>query len=515
MRKIKFAVVVFVLFALLVMPVVNVNGFIPEDNDVNRYIVELNDYSRFPNSYPLMLMSHANFKANLAMVCPDAYTLFEYDTGISGFSVSCSDESIKKISSFEDVKSVTMVRYAYPHLFNSVETTGATEVWQMRDDVDKNITGDGTLVGIIDTGVHYYHPSLGGGFGDDYKVCVGYNFVDYSADPYPMGAHSHGTHCAGIVAATGLPGIASGEPTPTGIAPDAKIGAYNVFGSRGGAPMDAVMMALEQAFEDGCDVVNLSLGSEYVWADEPYCKLIDNLVDKGMVVVGSAGNEGRNSREDLPFQVSSPGGAEYSISVAAMNDAGITVFYYGDESFIVQYMSFSEEVENKISGELVYCEKATVEDVEDLDLKGAVALVERGDLTFFDKAKNVEAQGAVACVVFNNKPGEFGGTLGSKGISIPVIAISDEVGAELLEYAGEEVTFKYDERLGLMTEFSSPGPTNDYRLKPDMSAPGFQVLSTVYDESYERYNGTSMASPTVAGGRHLLSKLIQNGHLMM
>jgi minor extracellular serine protease Vpr len=506
MRNYKLAVVVVVLFALLVSPIGNMNAEQVIASDTNRFVITLADYSRFPNSESLTLVSHSNFKANLALNCPGSETVFEFNTGMSGFSVECSEESIRKISGFSDVKSVSLVRYVYPHMFESIETTGAVDVWEMRDGLDQTITGKDVLVGIIDTGIHSNHPSLGGGFGPDYKVCVGYDFYDLDVNPYPIeGRYGyHGSHVAGIVAATGMPGIASDNPTPKGIAPDAKLGAYKVFGGRRGAPYDSIMMALERAFEDGCDVVNLSLGSEYVWAEDPYCRMIDGLVDKGMVVVASAGNAGRNSREDLPFQVGSPGGAVNAICVAAMNDTGTVFFNYGDEHIEPAYMSYSKKVEDELRGELAYCELGSEEEVEDLDLDGAIALVKRGDLTFYDKAKNVQEKGAVACIVFNNREGAFGGTLGVDDIEIPVFAISDELGEELMDYLGEECSFEYENHLGLMAQFSSAGPTNDYRLKPDMSAPGKDILSTVGSETYMKMSGTSMSSPMVAGGAALV-----------
>lgn len=507
MRKIVSTIVMTVLLIGAFTPTSQkVTAEIIDPGGMDRYMVTLNDYSRSAYSEPLVAVSHSVFKTNLSLRCQDASTVYEFDSGISGFSVNCTPESAKKISGFDGVQSVQMVRNVYPHLFESVDSTGASEVWDMVDELGKNITGEGVLVGIIDTGIHYHHPSISNGFGPDKRVCVGYDFYSMDPDPYPDDDRYHGSHCAGIVGANGMPGIASGEPTPKGIAPGVRLGAYKVFGESGGAPYDVIMAAIERAYEDGCDVISLSLGSEYVWADEPYCRMIDNFVDKGMVVVASAGNAGRNSREKLPFQVGSPGGAEYAICVAAMNDSGTTIFFYGDSYIEPTFMAYSEKVEDEISGELVYCNIATVEDIEDLDLEGKIALVKRGDLSFHDKAENVENKGAVACVIFNNKVGNYSGTLGSDDISIPVIAISDALGAELMELEGETCRFMKDDRLGLMANFSSAGPTNDYRMKPDMSAPGKRVLSTVGNESYIAMSGTSMASPMVAGGAALVKQ---------
>ena len=62
-----------------------------------------------------------------------------------------------------------------------------------------NINGSGQSIAIIDTGVDYKHPALGGGFGPGYKVVAGYDFVD--DDPDPMDQDGHGTGIAGIIGA--------------------------------------------------------------------------------------------------------------------------------------------------------------------------------------------------------------------------------------------------------------------------------------------------------------------------
>ncbi|HOO97305.1 MAG TPA: S8 family serine peptidase [Caldisericia bacterium] len=477
-----------------------------------RFLVELEEHFDDENPYALTSTSHANFTSNLLLACPDAKTVFEYSFCASAYSIECGPEDAKRLSGLPGVRSVSLVQYVYPHLYEAVETTGAVDVWELRDGLNREINGDGVLVGILDTGINYSHYALGKVFSDTAKVVKGYDFADLDDDPYPRSGHGgwHGTHVAGIVAADGDAGVATGKSMPSGIAPDAKLGAYKIFSDDGGgAPTDRTMMALEQAFMDGCDVVNMSIGSDYTWADTPYCRFIDRMVKQGMVVVASAGNDGDMSREELPFQIGSPGGADLAICVAAMNDAEVTLFEYGDEDIInPSPMTYSVPVEEELSGELVYCELAQPEEVEDLDLDGKIALVKRGDLSFHDKAKNVEDKGAIACVVFNNKPGHFGGTLGTDDISIPVFSVSAEIGAELMDYVGDVCRFYKDKQLGLMADFSSAGPTNDYRLKPDVSAPGYQVLSTVGEESYIKMNGTSMASPVVAG----VAALVKQAH---
>src|SRR3954463_2195920 len=81
-----------------------------------------------------------------------------------------------------------------------------------------NINGSGQSVAIIDTGVDYKHPALGGGFGPGFKVEAGWDFVDNDADP--MDPDGHGTGIAGIIAANDF--VYAGNRY-RGIAPNAKI----------------------------------------------------------------------------------------------------------------------------------------------------------------------------------------------------------------------------------------------------------------------------------------------------
>lgn len=469
------------------------------------YIVFLKDYSGFgERSWSLMASSHDSFRKNLSNINPRIEIENEFLQVTSGFSVNCTEEEIKEIAEFPDVEGVYFTRLYFPQLYDAVESTRAVEAWEMLDSSKNKITGKDILVGVIDTGISYDHPAFSGeGFAKDKKICVGYDFANLDDDPNPEKGHVgwHGTHCAGIVGATGLAGISSGKTQPKGIAPDCKLGAYKVFGASRGARSDRIMAAIERAYADGCKVISLSLGSSYVWSDEPTCILIDKLVAKGLVVVAAAGNEGDVDRKDLPYQIISPGGAKDAICVGAVDDSPHPVLSSVNTTYVLNYIYYSKEIESPISGQIANCGQASKTELESIDLKGKIALVKRGDAMFSDKAKAVEAKGALACVIYNNEEGEFGGYLADQNIGIPVLAASDTDGEAMIEIAkqGGTATLDTKSKLGLMADFSSRGPTNDFRLKPDVSAPGVQVYSSVGVNSYVRMSGTSMATPAVAG----------------
>ena len=168
------------------------------------------------------------------------------------------------------------------------------------------LLGEGISVAVIDTGVYYLHPALGGCFGPGCKVAMGYDFVgneyDGSNDPLPdadpldnCSKVAHGTHVAGIIAANAS-SLSSGPYATlpfTGVAPGVTIGAYRVFGCSGSTGNDVVVAAAYQAAADGADVLNLSLGNDPEYADSYFATALSRISAAGHIVVQANGNSGR------------------------------------------------------------------------------------------------------------------------------------------------------------------------------------------------------------------------------
>jgi hypothetical protein len=112
---------------------------------------------------------------------------------------------------------------------------------------------DGLFIGIVDTGVDYNHPALGGGFGPGYKVVTRYDLVGDAYDGTtdttpvpdndPVDCDGHGTHVSGINGA---------DPNPfnfTGVVPNATLGMWKVFGCTGSVGNDILIAAFNMAYE--------------------------------------------------------------------------------------------------------------------------------------------------------------------------------------------------------------------------------------------------------------------------
>jgi subtilisin family serine protease len=152
----------------------------------------------------------------------------------------------------------------------------------------KGITGKGIKVAIIDTGVDYRHPALGGCFGPGCLVSYGYDWfglLGEDSDPFDE-CNGHGTHVAGIIAA---------QPNPLGFigaAPGVTLGAYKALTCTGGGREDVLVAAFNKAFDDGNDIISFSGSLPYGWNEHPLSLTVQRIVEKGVPCIASAGNTG-------------------------------------------------------------------------------------------------------------------------------------------------------------------------------------------------------------------------------
>jgi subtilisin family serine protease len=465
-----------------------------------------------------------------------------FETLFNGFSVEVAPEHRGALAALPGVRAIWPVDVieaperpeggAVPNLGTALAMTGA--------DVVQNtlgLTGAGIRVAVMDTGIDYDHPDLGGDgvprqnsphFPND-RVVAGWDFVgdDYEGpggpppapNPFPDDCHGHGTHVAGIVGANG--GL-------TGVAPDVVFGAYRVFGCAGSTSADIMLEAMERAHEDGMHVLNMSIGARTQWPQYPTGAAATRLQQHGMVVVASIGNSGPGSATtpDGPYGAGAPGVGHDVIGVASHDNTHSSVPYFLVDGERIHYtaMSFSDPVPTAGTEEIVDIGRActaTEGDVLLADPAGKVALASRGVCAFAEKASAAFAAGATAVVISNNAPGLFSGTLGAPlPGNTPVVGISLESGqfiraqtAPIMMTWTDDLDFVPNPGGGLISGFSSFGMAPDLTIKPDISAPGGNINSTIPLEfgGYGLNSGTSMSSPHVAGAVALLRIVERDG----
>ncbi len=149
------------------------------------------------------------------------------------------------------------------------------------DAAHQTARGDGALVAVVDSGVNAAHPDLGG------RLLGGHDFVDN--DGTPQDGNGHGTHVTGIVAANAGNGVGVSS-----VAPGARVLPVRVLGDDGSGASATVAAGIDYAVAHGAQVINLSLGSEVplVGSDSTFGAAIDRALDRGVIVVAAAGNDG-------------------------------------------------------------------------------------------------------------------------------------------------------------------------------------------------------------------------------
>ena len=464
---------------------------------------------------------------------------FSYDTLFNGLAIEVSSTGLSRLTQLSGVKNVYPV-VAIDKPEPAGDGTGealdlATSLAMVQADVAQSglgLTGQGVLVAIMDTGIDVDHPDLGGCFGPGCRIAMGWDFVgdaynnDSTSPAYnpvptpdaiPDDCNGHGSHVAGIVGANGA---------VRGVAPGVTYGAYRVFGCQGSTSADIMVAAMERLYNDGAQVLNMSIGSSFQWPQYPTAQAADRLAERGVVVVTSAGNSGANGM----YAVGAPGIGDKVIATANFQNTHVNlpVFSITPDNQAIGYSQATASLAAPLSGSAPMARTGTTASTADAcnapagtppaagSLLGKVALIRRGTCGFHEKTVNAMNAGAIGVVIYNNTSGLQNITVaGPVPITIPVVSITAADGATInSRLASGPVTMTWTTQTistpnalaNVLSTSSSHGVSPTLSLKPDIGAPGNFIRSTYPLElgGYGNLSGTSMASPHVAGAAALL-----------
>lgn len=406
------------------------------------------------------------------------------------------------------------------------------------------------------------------------KVVYAYDYVgsDSDVDPTDRGSN-HGTHVASLAAANG--------DEFQGIAPNAQLAIFKVFGDTeaGGAMDKDITAALEDAVKMKLDVVNLSLGTDLTdyndtVSDSTY-QVIQRAQAAGVIVNYAAGNNGKSSFSGIYNDYSAGTSEPGSLGSSANYDevANIVASSNPDQAFYDTIMlveatgaakqtavSFDDQVINRekstirVDRELKLADTLLVDenknpvnektfeyvyvpglgsqsDFAKVDVKGKIAVINRGDISFWEKVQAATSAGAIAVIIVNNVPGttfNFSFDWNSHSPMIPAVLVFQSMGSAFgsatdmtqgkITLARNTVQNAPDGNM--VSSFSTDGPGYNLDIDPTIAAPGGTVMGAVSAKmpgvaystgsttvtattsgltGYEYEQGTSMASPNFTG----------------
>ncbi len=498
-------------------------------------------------------------------------TRYVYDVILNGVSVEITPKEANDIKTLAGVKQVIPVTIEQPDTDAGPTWIGAPGIWEgTTEPADIGTLGEGVLAGILDTGINFDHPS----FSDTPQDLYVYNWTgDYKGVCAPVGgdpayasacndklvgaysytgealspedADGHGSHTASTVAGNFVTFDFMGvETTISGVAPHAQIIAYDVC-DEGGCYTDSSTAAVQQAILDGVNVINYSISGGKNPYNDPVELAFLEAFDAGIFVAASGGNlrteptTNGNVNHVSPWVMTvaaSSHDRKFTNDIDVVQPAGsiyVNMAHIPSSSPVP--FSTLDDVELKWAGKDTASTSTNYADNREGCsafpagfFTGDVALIQRGICNFATKLANAQAAGAVGMLGYADaRPPLSMGGLDTATIPAGFLYLSPNDAATFAQWVdtnspvlidmSEFDRFVNSEWGDIKADFSFRGPSaNNFEvLKPEITAPGLEILAAVADfvvdndgnTEAELYQGTSMSSPHTAGAGALIKAL--------
>ena len=485
--------------------------------------------------------------------------LYRTQSAYNGIAVMIDPRRISELAAMPGVKAVHLMTPKYMTAFSDIDFLGTRTFWNKVFSGGVGIHGEGIKVADLDTGLDYIHTNFGGpgttaaynsvsdtsavpnAFFPTAKIPGGIDFVGdaYTGsntphpDPNPLDSNGHGTATASLIGGFGV----------------------NVI-------VQAINWTLDPNgdgdFSDRMDVINMSLGANFGYADDPDDVAATNAAAAGIIVCSASGNAG-----DSYYITSSPAAASGTLSIAAsFNDqigfisnaqvcngtsgcvqpAGGSLA--GQRAFAI-YSNTSTKT--PLAGNVIRAvpPDATTALSNASQVNGNIVLIDRGTNTFSAKYDNAKAAGAIGVIIANNNRAGIDPTndpitqdtsTTATPVDRPDLMISFEDGNYIKSVAGFDATtgvpstpttvgmqpdnttvVRSNAPADTIPSYSSRGPRYaDSFLKPDITAPaevvgvainGVGNVTPFRGNEVGLFNGTSSATPHIAGSMALMKQL--------
>ena len=494
-----------------------------------------------------------------------------YDVILNGVSVEMSYEEAQQLAKVSGIRQILPVTLEQPDTDAGPTWIGADGVWDgSADPADLGSLGEGMRVGIIDTGINFDHPSFSDTPQDEFvydwtgdylgvcapeasggdpayaaacndKLVGAYTYTGETLSPED--SDGHGSHTASTVAGNYVTFEFMGvETTISGVVPHAQIISFDVCDESGCWGEDSAA-AVQQAIIDGVDALNYSISG----GQSPYTDVVElaflDAFGEDIFVAASGGNQqdepttdgyvnhlspwvttvaasSHNRKFTNDIDVVSPAGSIY-IDMAQIPSSSPVPFPALDDVELKWAGLDTASADAPFTDNRQGCQPFPAD-----FFAGKVALIRRGVCAFADKLANAQAAGAIGMLGYaNENPPLVMGGLDDATLPAGFLYLSSTEAATFADWVGDNAPvlidmsetgrFLNDAWCDIKADFSFRGPSaNDLQvLKPDITAPGLEVLAAVADGVIDSdgtiqaalYQGTSMSSPHTAGAGALLS----------